>query len=380
MSASSGAGAAQQLEQLRQQVAQGNPELYRHWALYLQVLREGLGGAVDQACFQLAVGVYPERYQRLDAGKRQQLHRRMAALVRRSCALLTVEQLQALAIQMQQRQRRQMLRARRQWLQRLQDAPLSGSEASGAVSAEEPVPQGSVHLGLALPISATFFGMQPAAAPDQGDPSEQANDAQAGVAPLEADSAAGEQEAAAADLVAVFTRLLDDAGAEPGPGTPKSKGMPGLLPDEPTALLAWIEGLEAALGRRLRTLSHGLNVELARLGLSSTLLPLRLLEAVAAGQIESQNTAANLVRLSIPMPEPAASAALETQALLLRPADLEAEQLRLRTCRGRLQQARQELRRMAQTYQRLEQRLQVQQAEQLWLNDHSTAQRQQPTI
>jgi len=102
-----------------------------------------------------------------------------------------------------------------------------------------------------------------------------------------------------------------------------------------------------------------------------------LLEAVAAGQIDSQTSAANLVRLSLPVPDPGSDHLLDTQALLLKPADLESEQPRLRTCRSRLQQTRQELRRMAQTYQRLEQRLQVQQAHQLWLNDHATAQNPQ---
>jgi hypothetical protein len=365
-SASPSRESALQLEQLRQRVAQGNPELYRHWALYLQVLREGLGPAVEQACFQLAVSQHPERYQALELAKRQHLHRRLASLVMRSGALLTVEQLQALALQMQQRKRRRALRARRQWLQQLQSSPSLEPESSAAAGGDPQNPQGSVHLGLALPIRGSLFGMEPAA---QLSPPADA---------LQEPIAGGEQEAdVASDLVAAFTQLLDQAHAEPNSTTATLASGDALLPDEPGLLLVWFDGLEAALARRLRTLSHAINVELMRLGLLTTLLPLRLLEAVAAGQIDSQNSAANLVRLSLPVPDPGSEDLLEAQALLLKPADLEAEQPRLRTCRGRLQQARQELRRMAQTYQRLEQRLQVQKAHQLWLNDHATAQNPQ---
>lgn len=365
-SASPSRESALQLEQLRQRVAQGNPELYRHWALYLQVLREGLGSAVDQACFQLAVSHQPERYQALELAKRQHLHGRLASLVRRSCALLTIEQLQALALQMQQRQRRRAMRARRQWLQQLQSSPSLETETSAAAGADQQNPQGSVHLGLALPIRGSLFGMEPAA---QLNP--------AGDGPQDPTSVPAEQEDVASDLIAAFTQLLDQAQAEPASATATLASGDALLPAEPGLLLAWLDQLEAALARRLRTLSHAINVELMRLGLLNTLLPLRLLEAVAAGQIDSQTSATNLVRLSLPLPDPGSDHLLDTQALLLKPADLEAEQPRLRTCRSRLQQARQEMRRMAQTYQRLEQRLQVQQAHQLWLNDHATAQNPQ---
>lgn len=349
-------GSAQQLELLRQRLQQGNPELYRHWALYLQVLREGLGQAVDQACFHLAVTVHPLRYQGLEASRRLEFHRRMARLVQRSRTLLTVEQLRALSRQMQQRQRRETLRARREWLEALQ--------ASTRESAD-PSPQGSVKLGMALPISSNVLGI--ATAPLAG--SFEKQERQEPPAAHQEHQEHQEHPQSAADLMAAFAGLLDVA--EPPPSDDDR------MPADPVALLAWIDGLEAALARRLRTLSHALNVELVRVGLCSTLLPLRLLEAVAAGQIDSQATAANLVALSLPVPDSAQEAALETQALLLRPVDLEAEQPKLRTCRARLQQALQELRRMAHTYQRLEQRLQIQQAEQLWLNDHSTAQRPQ---
>ena len=57
--------AQRQINLLLQQQEELAPELYRDLALYLQVLREGLLHAVQQACFHLATQVRPERYARL---------------------------------------------------------------------------------------------------------------------------------------------------------------------------------------------------------------------------------------------------------------------------------------------------------------------------
>jgi hypothetical protein len=345
---------AQQLEQLRARVAAGNPQLYRHWALYLQVLREGLGQVVDQACFRLAVEVYPQRYRAMTVASRHDLHRRLAALVRRSCSLLTVEQLQALAAQIRRRQQRRIARQRRQWLSSLQQ------QGDGASTPEEP--SGSVRLGMALPISLSPFGLGESKGPVAD------SDGQIG----------DDRDTEPSDgVLAAMAALMEDAEAhlqaEPAPtATP---GHDGLMPVHPLALLAWVDDLDAALARRLRNLSHGINVELVRLGLGPSLVPLQLLEAAAAGQLEIQNAPTNLIKLTLPLPEELGTHGSETLAVWLRPTDIEVDQSRLRTCRSRLQQARQEVRRMAQTYHRLERRLQALEAEQLWLNDHSTAHR-----
>ena len=58
-----------QLEEQRAQVVSSNPELYRHLALYLQVLRSGLLTAVQQACFHLATERFPQRYGELDSSQ-----------------------------------------------------------------------------------------------------------------------------------------------------------------------------------------------------------------------------------------------------------------------------------------------------------------------
>ena len=92
-----------QLAHHQGQLAVSNPDLYRHLALYLQVLRSGLLTAVQQACFHLATQVEPSRYQELPSRQRQHLHKRMASLVARTTSLLTVEQVAHLAGQLERK-------------------------------------------------------------------------------------------------------------------------------------------------------------------------------------------------------------------------------------------------------------------------------------
>ena len=146
------------------------------------------------------------------------------------------------------------------------------------------------------------------------------------------------------------------------------------LPRNPVALLLWLDGFERAIAQRLRNLSHALNVELLRQGVSRSLLPVSLLDAALKGQLEPLSAPANVLRVPLPFGSPDGPAPLEAGAVLLRLSDLELEQPKLRTCRSRVQQHRQELRRMAQHYRRLERRLQSLEAEQLWLQDITTAQ------
>ena len=70
--------AHQQRHELEERLGASNPQLYRHLALYLQVLRDGLLGAVQQACFHVATQVHPDRYADLPQSQRLVLHRRMA--------------------------------------------------------------------------------------------------------------------------------------------------------------------------------------------------------------------------------------------------------------------------------------------------------------
>jgi hypothetical protein len=109
-----------------------------------------------------------------------------------------------------------------------------------------------------------------------------------------------------------------------------------------------------------------------RVGLAQGLLPMNLLDALLDGQVEVLPAPANLLRLPLPMgPMLGASAPTEVLTLLLRSADLEYEQPKLRTCRKRLEQRRRALRTMAKRYRSWQRRLSALEAEHQWFQDHA---------
>ncbi|MFM2204946.1 MAG: hypothetical protein RLZZ560_341 [Cyanobacteriota bacterium] len=387
--------AQRQCDLLLAQQEQLTPELYRDLALYLQVLREGLLHAVQQACFHLATQVAPERYSQLPAARRQAFQRRLEALVQRCNALLTVEQLMGLAAQQQRREHRRRRLSQQQLLQRLlkdgDDATSAGAEPAATASdhqadhqpnqqPEPQSPQQSVHLSLDLPLAADLFdqglpglpGLVPPArgGPKPSPPTEPPGD--------------GENSGSLRLMQSLFQlaseELHDTAqtaeAPEPSPpqlaATPDTRVTATTLPRDPLLLLRWWTHLDRALRRRLRNLSHAVNVELLRVGLAQGLLPMGLLDAVLDGQLEALPAPANLLRLPLPLPEGhALEPAMPTQvlALLLRSGDLEFEQPRLRSCRKRLEQRRRTLRTMAKRYGGWQRRLRALQAEQQWFQD-----------
>ncbi len=352
-----------QLQALTGRLIQSNPELYRHVALYLQVLRQTLPQQVRQACFHLATQVHPHRYTEMPDERRRRLHGQIQELVARCCSLLTVEQLVILAAQISRELQR---RDRHDREQLLEDLTWQGENGGGE---PEPLPPGSVQLGFAPPLAGGSFlwGALGRGAPPDPDtveaPRHDPDDAQP-----DDDEALSDDEDEAPPDDGDGRRDDREGDVTAGPDQEDALWRAGRLPDDPERVLRWMDGMEQALGRRLRNLSHAVNVELLRGGVSRSLLPVSLLDAVLAGQLETMAAPANLMRLPLPFPGARAPQA-QTLAVLLRPADLELEEPRLRTCRRRLQQHRQEVRRMAQQFRRLQRRLRIHQAEQLWLQD-----------
>ena len=411
--------AQRQLSLMLQQQEELAPGLYRDLALYLQVLREGLLPAVQQACFHLATQVVPERYGQLPQERRRLFQQRLATLVKRCSALLTVEQLMGLAAQQQRREHRRRAAERQRVLDAFLEggassgeeaARTAGSPAAGSASAglsagqpQEPA-QGSISLGLDLPLSADLL--------DHGIPGL-AGAAGAATTPAPADASAESADDGLRLLQSLFSLAAEgmalerpgaaedrlpeahpDANPEPptGPLERTALALPALvsaddpldpavtgsrIPRDPLLQLTWWRHCDAALSRRLRNLSHALNVELMRLGLAQGLLPLNLLDAVLAGQVEALPAPVNLLRLPLPLPQ-LAGVPSEVLAVLLRTSDLEYEQPRLRTCRQRLEQRRRALRTMAKRYRIWQRRVTALEAEQQWFRDSAPLQ-QHPT-
>jgi hypothetical protein len=354
------ADVSEQLELIHARLEASNPELYRHFALYLQVLREILSGRVQQACFHLSTQVHPHRYTLLPLEERRHLHRRTTLLVDRCRSLLTVEQLAALAAQIDRERRSRPPRQR----PRLTEAGLLAAHEQSLGESEPSfpdLPSGSVRLELTPPLSMDLFAwVQPDAEEKEAEEEAEEQDRDEDEDEDDRDSGAGEK-GGWSGVEALFTDEPD--ALRPSPW------LQGELPKDPVMLLLWLDGMEVALTRRLRNLSHAINVELLRAGLSHGLLPVNLLDAVLDGQLEPEAAPANLLRLQLPFRASGGEAPLQAMAVLLRSTDLELEEPRLRTCRRRLQQHRQEVRRMARQFRLLQRRLQAQEAERLWLQD-----------
>ena len=330
--------------------------VYREQALYLQVLRDELGPAVRQALFSLMSETDPLRFNRLSDGRRTRFHAAIDNLINRCSVLLTVEQQMHLADQIQQEQLRHQARASRQMLQGLQQAAQQQqSEPSSQLSDLPPgASGGSVELSMAPPLDQPQrFGInvptesrsrrqsppeptpQPESQPssDSGDGAIQ-GDLDVLRSLFELAGEALEQPASAGSLVGRSSAAHADDGQD------------NLLPTMPVALLQWMDSMDLALSRRLRNLSHAVNVQLLRSGLAQALLPVNLLEAVLIGQTETQASPSNLLRLQLPLAMGDLGPGMDVLCVLVRSSELEFDSHRLRRCRRRLRDQHQELLKM----------------------------------
>lgn len=372
-----------QLLSLLEQQEEFTPALYRDLALYLQVLRDGLLHSVQQACFHLATQVVPERYNQLSPERRETFQRRLQSLVKRSCSLLTVEQVMGLAAQQARKQEQRQLQEQQQILQTMLEGR-EAAEESAPVDAS-PDPQ-SVNLSLDLPLAADLF--------DSGVPglpslSQHQQSSEGAARPPE--PAPPEEDLAL--LQSLFTmasetlssgatdRADEDDEGQASAGSPFASTLAEVtrsqLPKDPLLQVRWWAHFDRALRRRLRNLSHAINVEMMRVGLAQGLLPLNLLDAVLDGHVEALPAPANVLRMALPLtlnPVAPASAPTEVLTLLLRSGDLEFEQPRLRTCRQRLEQRRRTLRTMAKRYRTWQSRVSALEAEQQWFKDSAPPQ------
>ena len=330
--------------------------VYREQALYLQVLRDELGPAVRQALFSLMSETDPLRFNRLSEGQRTRFHAAIDNLINRCSVLLTVEQQMHLADQIQQEQLRHQARASRQMLQGLQQAAQQQqSEPSSQLSDLPPgASGGSVELSMAPPLDQPQrFGIQA--------PPESRSRPHASPAPVPQPESQPSHDAVDGAIqgdLDVLRSLFELAGeALEQPSSPGSsvggssgsnpiEGENNLLPTMPVALLQWMDSMDLALSRRLRNLSHAVNVQLLRSGLAQALLPVNLLETVLIGQMETQASPSNLLRLQLPLAMGDLGPGMDVLCVLVRSSELEFDSFRLRRCRRRLRDQHQELLKM----------------------------------
>ena len=337
---------AEQLARLQKLCRHRSVLIYRQQALYLQILRDELRDATRQALFRLISDVDPGRFGALSESTRLRFHEAVDQLIQRCSVLLTVEHLRLLAAQMVEETRRRQAQASRDLLEGLshQQNQLESNQRQ-----DRQEPYGSIHLSLDPPVGETqTYPPRPVPVEEQ-DANQDQNPA--AVPPI----AEQELEHDQSDLDVLrslfqlagdaleHTALLDEIPS-PSIGQSNSEaGHTGFMPELPDALLDWMEAIDLALSRRLRNLSHAINVEMLRCGLANTLLPVTLLEAVLHGQVETQSTASNLIRLRLPMAIGEIEQGVDVLCILLRISELEFDSPRLRRCRRKLRELHRDL-------------------------------------
>ncbi len=103
-----------------------------------------------------------------------------------------------------------------------------------------------------------------------------------------------------------------------------------LLPQSPIGLYEWVISIDIALVRRLRDLSHSINTELLKSGLVNTLVPINILDAALAGQLNSSKSISNILTLKLPTNSSQGPVGLDIDCLLITPSDMEFDNPRLR--------------------------------------------------
>ena len=140
-------------------------------------------------------------------------------------------------------------------------------------------------------------------------------------------------------------------------------------PRDPQRLEHWCVWLRQAMVHHLRTLSHQLNVELLNHHLIQAVLPVRLLDAVLAGDVEAMQAPENLLKIAVPMGNEENAPQVVTCVLLLRLQDMEFAHRPLQRSRERLQKHRKELQSLATRSRHWQRRLVTEQAMADWNND-----------
>ena len=381
----SGYAPKEQLRRLQKRCRRLAPLLYREQALYLQLLRNLLLPSVRNALGHLLCE-RGQRLSRMSSEQQAELQQTFDGLIQRCSSLMTVEQLMDLARRLQKEASEFRQQAQREVSQSLQ---------ADAESEPQEINHGGIELSLSPPIEHPDLleGLLPRMDAEVEDPSiEPVEEAPQPVQdPIDSESAA-DGTMTDFDLLRSLFLMAGEAMQQGDPASepvsfesdasrlgasvvPANQLEEELLPSMPVELLNWLDGQDAALSRRIRNLSHALNVELLRAGLVSSLLPTTLLDAAIAGQLQALPSPSNLLRLKLPLPIPSQDQSLDILSVLVRSADLEYDNRSLRHSRYRLRQHRSNLLTMVQQQRHWQSRLtSLEVQSQWWPNPPTTAQ------
>ena len=386
----SGYAPKEQLRRLQKRCRRLAPLLYREQALYLQLLRNLLLPSVRNALGHLLCE-RGQRLSRMSSEQQAELQQTFDGLIQRCSSLMTVEQLMDLARRLQKEASEFRQQAQREVSQSLQaDAESEPQEINRGgieLSLSPPIEHPDLLEGLLPRMDAAVVedpSIEPVEEPPQPvqDPIQDPIDSESSADGTTADFdllrslflMAGEAMQQG-DSTSEPVSFESDASRLGASVVPANQLEEELLPSMPVELLNWLDGQDAALSRRIRNLSHALNVELLRAGLVSSLLPTTLLDAAIAGQLQALPSPSNLLRLKLPLPIPSQDQSLDILSVLVRSADLEYDNGSLRHSRYRLRQHRSNLLTMVQQQRHWQSRLtSLEVQSQWWPNPPTTAQ------
>ena len=386
----SGYAPKEQLRRLQKRCRRLAPLLYREQALYLQLLRNLLLPSVRNALGHLLCE-RGQRLSRMSSEQQAELQQTFDGLIQRCSSLMTVEQLMDLARRLQKEASEFRQQAQREVSQSLQaDAESEPQEINRGgieLSLSPPIDHPDLLEGLLPRMDAAVVedpSIEPVEEPPKPvqDPIQDQIDSESSADGTTADFdllrslflMAGEAMQQG-DSTSEPVSFESDASRLGASVVPANQLEEELLPSMPVELLNWLDGQDAALTRRIRNLSHALNVELLRAGLVSSLLPTTLLDAAIAGQLQALPSPSNLLRLKLPLPIPSQDKSLDILSVLVRSADLEYDHGSLRHSRYRLRQHRSNLLTMVQKQRHWQSRLtSLEVQSQWWPNPPTTAQ------
>ncbi|MXZ83186.1 MAG: hypothetical protein F4Z10_05760 [Synechococcus sp. SB0666_bin_14] len=156
--------------------------------------------------------------------------------------------------------------------------------------------------------------------------------------------------------------------------------LPLTPPRDPQGLERWCLWLRQAMVRHLRTLSHQLSVELLNHHLIQAVLPVRLLDAVLAGDVEAMQAPENLLKIAVPMGNEENAPQVVTCVLLLRLQDMEFAHRPLRQSSELLQKHQKDLQNLVTQSRQWRRRLVTEQAMADWNNDLQQIQPPRPCV
>ncbi len=385
-----------QLAQLRSKGKSLAKLIYADEALYLQELRSSLRQAVRHAIFLLITEGNQNRLNKLSSTARDAFQHKVDHLISNCSSLLTIEQLMDLVREMEREREIKKNEAKRELISNV--IPDDGFDND---------PEGSISLSLEMPLDNPGFyedvlkSLDPPPSIDddhqitidhqidlhQDSETEQRRVSEINHSDFVKDAPPVDERVKGFDVIrSLFAMAGETIASNMSPENDKEysddersdqsdlvEEIPqSLLPEAPLELVRWFDSLEYALTRRLRNLSHALNVELLRAGIVNSLLPVPLLDAALEGQLDSHQASSNVLKFSVPVHYSMMDQeGVEFLCILLCSSDMEFDSPQLRRCRAKLNRHQRLLLTMSRQQQHWQKRLLSQEAYQQWLGNPS---------